>query len=207
MSVDLARAVIVTWVRLYTAGLSRPVAARRLDEIRADLHDQVVHERTLGVRESRIAVRLASRTIRGAAADVTWRAREVRSTHTRPTHEQPTQERAMKATPFITSAARVSAVVIAVLAIPLIGTATSDEVQWSVVDFVLAGTLLGIVGVCIEVAVQRRGNVVTAAALAILGVAAAVLGELDDAPGLVLLGALMVVGGGAIAHRRVRTAL
>lgn len=103
------------------------------------------------------------------------------------------------------SAVRVSAFVLAVLAIPLIGMAVSNDVDWSVADFVLAGILLGIIGICIDIAIRRRGNLVIAGAVACLGVAAAVAGELDDAPGLVLLGALMIAGGGAVAQRRIQS--
>lgn len=38
--------------------------------------------------------------------------------------------------------------------------------------------------------------------MAAFGVAAAGVGEMADAPGLVLLGALLIAGGGAVAYRR-----
>jgi len=106
---------------------------------------------------------------------------------------------------FTRSAVRVSAFVLAVLAIPFIGMAISNEVEWSITDFVLAGSLLAIIGICIDTAVRRRGNLLIAGTVAGLGVAAAVIGELDDAPGLVLLGALMIAGAGAVAHRRLQS--
>ena len=92
------------------------------------------------------------------------------------------------------------------LAIPLIGMAVSDDVGWSIADFILAGVLLGVIAITFEAAARRRGNVVVGLAVAALGVAAAVAGELDDAPGLVLLGALLIAAGGAVAYRRVRRA-
>lgn len=95
-----------------------------------------------------------------------------------------------------------TAAVVAVLAIPFVGTVLSEDVAWSVADFVLAGVLLGIIGVSFELAVRRRGTVLIAGALAALGVLGAVIGEVDDAPGLVLLDALLIVGGGSIAYRR-----
>lgn len=200
MSPDRVAAAVARWTRLYTTGLPRAVAQRRIEEIQADVHDQITHERTLGVADRRIAPRLASRMVRGAAADVAWRAHEGRTA--RP---HATEEHTMETVTLARSAVRVSAFVLAVLAIPLIGMAVSNEVDWSVADFVLAGALLGIIGICIDIAIRRRGNLVIAGAVACLGFAAAVAGEFDDAPGLVLLGAMMTAGGGAIAQRRIQS--
>lgn len=102
------------------------------------------------------------------------------------------------------SAVRISACVLAILAIPLIGNAVSSDVDWSVGDFVAAGLLLAAIGICIDLALRRRGNLALAAAVAFLGIVAAVGGELDDSPGLTLLGGLMIASGGAVAHRRSR---
>jgi hypothetical protein len=196
MRPDRASAVVLHWVRLYTTGLPRPVADRRLEEIQADLRDQIIHARSLGASEARIATQIASRMFRGAAADAAWRAHEGRTAHTRLTKEQP-----MKSATLTRSAVRVSAFVLAVLAVPLIGMAVSGGVDWSGADFVLAGILLGIIGICVEAAIRRRGNLYIAGAVACLGVAAGALGELGDAPGLILLGILMIAGGGAVAYR------
>lgn len=200
MRPDRVSAVVLLWVRLYTTGLPRPVAHRRVEEIRADLHDQVIHERSRGVSEARIATQIASRMVRGAAADAAWRAHEGRIARTRSTKGQ-----TMKTVTLTRSAVRVSAFVLAVLAIPFIGMAVSSEVDWSAADFVLVGALLGIIGVCVEAAMRRRGNLFIAGAVACLGVAAAAIGELDDAPGLILLGVLMIAGGGAVAYRRLHS--
>jgi hypothetical protein len=197
MKPERATDIVLRWVRLYTTGLPRPVADRRLEEIQADLHDQITHERSLGISEARIATHLASRTIRGAAADSAWRAHERRAVRTHSTEEQ-----MMTSTTLTRSATRVSALVVAVLAIPFIGMVVSDEVDWSFTDFLLAGTLLGVIGVCFETAIRRRGNLLLAGIVASLGVAAAALGEGGDAPGLILLGMLMITGGAAVAHRR-----
>lgn len=103
------------------------------------------------------------------------------------------------------SAARVSAFVVVVLSIPLVGMAVSQDVGWSAFDFMLAGALLAVIGACFEAALRRRGGMVLGGAVAVLGVAAAGIGEIDDAPGLVLLGALLIVGGVAVAYRRIQS--
>lgn len=202
MSPERVAAVVARWVRLYSAGLPRPVAHRRIDEILADLHEQTTHERSRGVTEPRIARRLASRMLRGAAADVAWRAHTTRNARRHATEAPTIKEHSMGTTTFATSAVRVGAFVLAILAIPLVGTAVSSEFDWSVADFVLAGILLGIIGICIDAAIRRRGNLLIAVLVAGLGLAAGVAGELDDAPGLVLLGAMLIAGGAAVAQRR-----
>ena len=104
--------------------------------------------------------------------------------------------------PFSHATVRVAMFVLALLAIPLVGSFASDEFRWSVFDFVLAGTLLAAVGCCLDAAARRRGSVVTAFVVAGFGTAAAVLGERDDAPGLVLVGAMAIAGAVALASRR-----
>ena len=59
-------------VRFYTRNLPAPIAERRIDEIDADLHDHVAHERAHGTPDPRIARGIAARTARGLAADVSW---------------------------------------------------------------------------------------------------------------------------------------
>lgn len=199
MKPERVGALMDRWVRLYTAGLPTSAARRRTEEIDADVADHIAHKRALGAADSRIAFEITSRMIRGAAADVTWRRHQTRTARSRST-----QETTMKASTLASSALRVTIFVLAVLAIPLVGMALSEEVVWSVADFVLAGLLLGAIGVCFEAAVRRRGNVLIGAAVAGLGVVAAGVGELDDAPGLVLLGALLIAGGGAVAYRRIQ---
>jgi hypothetical protein len=61
--------------------------------------------------------------------------------------------------------------------------------------------LLAIIGVAIELAVRRAGGLGTAIGIAALGVAAAFLGGADDAPGLVLLGLVLVATAFAIGMR------
>ena len=70
----------------------------------------------------------------------------------------------------------------------------TDEVDWGVFDFVFAGVLLGGTGLLLELAARKPRNLAYRAAAAAIGVAAIVLGEADDAPGLVLFGGLLIVG-------------
>jgi hypothetical protein len=180
MSPERVAALVLGWARLYTRGLRPEVAARRVEELSADLHDQVADERAAGVDDGRIARRLATRALRGVPADLAWR---------RPK-----------------APLRIVGFVAAVLAIPAIGSLVSDQVVWGAADYVLAGVLLGIVAVAFELALRRSGNLVVAGVLGLLGVAAGLLGDADDAPGLVLLGLLLLAGACAIALRRLRRA-
>lgn len=77
----------------------------------------------------------------------------------------------------------------------------TDEVVWSLADFLGAGVLLAVAGVALELAAKGAGNVVVAIAIAALGVAAAVFGEADDAPGLVPLGILLMISACGLALR------
>jgi hypothetical protein len=81
-----------------------------------------------------------------------------------------------------------------VLSLPLVAMLLSDDVVWSLGDFVAAGVLLATIGIVIELAARRKGNLVVVIGVAVIGVAAAVFGEADDAPGLVLLGLLLIAG-------------
>ena len=84
---------------------------------------------------------------------------------------------------------------------PLVVTLTSDGEAWSVWDFVTAGVFLAVIGVVIELAVKRAGNLALAIGIAVVGVLAGVAGEADDAPGLVLLGIVLVVSACALGVR------
>ena len=90
------------------------------------------------------------------------------------------------------SAIRIAFGVALILSLPLVATLFTDDVVWSLADFVVAGVLLATIGVALELAMKRAGNLAAALGIAALGVAAAVLGEADDAPGLVLLGILLI---------------
>ena len=99
------------------------------------------------------------------------------------------------------SAVRVALGVALVLSLPLVAMLFTDEVVWSLADFVLAGVLLATIGVALELAVRKAGNLAAAIGIAALGVLAAAVGEADDAPGLVLLGILLVGSATALGVR------
>ena len=189
--------VVAQWVRFYTRKLPAPIAQRRVDEIDADLHDHIAHERADGISERRIALGIASRMVRGLAADLAWSGRHAKSA-AHPT----TLEEAMKLSrTFYRSAVRVSLGVAVVLAVPFVAMLISDDVVWSLADFAVAGVLLATIGVALELAVRKTGNLATALGIAAVGVAAAIFGEADDAPGLVLLGILLVASAFALGVR------
>jgi hypothetical protein len=188
MTPERMAGLVARWVRFYTRDLPAPVARRRIGEIDADLHDHVAHERATGIDERRIALGIASRLIRGLGADALWRRRH--------------RKDAMKTNRALSrSAVRVTLGVAIVLSVPLVGKLVSDEVAWSLADFVAAGAFLAAIGVVLELAVRRAGNLLAAFGIAAVGIAAAVFGEADDAPGLVLLGILLVASACALGIR------
>jgi hypothetical protein len=88
-----------------------------------------------------------------------------------------------------------------VLSLPLVAMLFTDEVRWTPRDFVVAGVLLAAIGVALELAVRRAGNLVGAIGIAAFGVAAGFLGHANDAPGLVLLGILFIFSACALGVR------
>jgi hypothetical protein len=189
--------LVARWVRFYTRDLPIPIAQRRVDEIDADLHDHIAHERAKGISDRQIALGIASRMVRGLAADAAWRGR-----HAKATARPSTLEEAMKTSKTLyLPAVRVALGVALVLSLPLVAMLITDDVVWSLADFAVAGVLLATIGVALELAVRKAGNLVAALGIATVGVAAAVLGEADDAPGLVLLGILLIVSACALGVR------
>jgi hypothetical protein len=73
MTPERAAELVTAWVRCYTRRLPAAVAERRLDEIGADLHDHIGHERAAGTTDRRITLSVLSRLVRGVAADTAWR--------------------------------------------------------------------------------------------------------------------------------------
>jgi hypothetical protein len=196
MTPERTAGLVARWVRLYTRDLPAPVAERRIAEIDADLHDHIAHERAAGTSERHLALGIASRMLRGLAADAAWRGREARAASRSTTLEGTNMSKTL-----YRSAARVAVGVALVLSLPLIAGLLSDDVVWSLADFVAAGVLLTVIGVAVELAVKKAGSLPLALAVGALGVAAGVLGEADDAPGLVLLGLLLVASACALGVR------
>jgi hypothetical protein len=79
MTPERVAELVARWVRFYTRDLPISIAQRRVDEIDADLHDQIAHERANGISDRRIALGIASRWVRGLAADVAWRGRHAKA--------------------------------------------------------------------------------------------------------------------------------
>jgi hypothetical protein len=191
---EQAAAHVLRWVRLYTRSLPAPVAERRLAEIEADLHDHVAHERAHGTAERRIALSVVARMARGMAADASWRRRTIARTTTR---KEPPKMSQSLSRPVV----RVAVATVVILLLPLATTLLSDGPGWSVADFVIAAALLGGTGLLLELAARNPRNVVARAAAVAIGVAAVVLGEMDDAPGLVLFGCVLILGTIALTVR------
>jgi hypothetical protein len=114
--------VVAAWVRLYTRSQPPAAAQRRREEIDADLHDHIAHERARGTGERRIALGILGRMVRGMAAD------------------------AASHRPFV----RVALATAIVLLIPLIAMQVTDGTDWSVADFVAAGVLVAGTGTLLE---------------------------------------------------------
>jgi hypothetical protein len=187
--------LVARWVRLYTRELPQPIAERRIDEIDADLHDHIAHERADGTSDRRIALGVLSRMVRGLAADVSWRGQAI----ARPSTPKDVMKMSKAAS---RPAVRVALATAFILLLPLVAMQITDEVDWGVGDFVFAGVLLGGAGLLLhELAARKAGNVVYGAVATALGVAAIVLGGAGDAPGLMLFGGLLIVATLALAVR------
>jgi hypothetical protein len=184
--------LVSRWVRFYTRNLPPPIVERRIDEIDADLHDHIAHDRAHGTNDRRIALSIVARMVRGMAADASWRGRTIAHSSTR--------KQVMKNKTY-RSAVRVALATAFILLLPLVAMQITDAVAWGVADFVFAGALLGGTGLLLELAARKPGKIAYRAAATAIGLAAIVLGEADDAPGLVLFGGLLIVGTVALTVR------
>jgi hypothetical protein len=192
MSPERIAALVRWWVRRYTRDLPAGPARRRREELDADLHDHLAHERARGVSETLIALALLARMLRGLPADAAWRS-----------HARSRKDVIKLRTPVSRSALRVALVTALVLLVPLVANLVTDGEGWSGFDFALAAVLLVTAGALVELALRRPRNLVARGLAAALGVAAVVLGEADDAPGLVGFGLVLVLGAAALSARTV----
>ncbi len=140
----------------------------------------------------RIGASPPGRVVRGLAADTSWRGQTI-AHPSNPKDVMKTSKNASR------SAVRVALATTLILLLPLVAMQFTDEVAWSVADFVFAGVLLAGTGLLLELAVRKPRNIAYRAAAVATGVAAIVFGEADDAPGLVLFGCLLVAGTVALA--------
>jgi hypothetical protein len=186
MTPERAAALVAAWVRLYTRDVTADVAERRRAEIDADLHDHIAHDRAQGAPGWRIALSIVARMVRGLPADAAWRRTTTRKDLMKPIHR---------------SVIRVALVTALVLLVPLVTTLAGDGEGWSVADFVLGGALLLGTGALLELAVRNPRAIGFRIAAGLIGVAAMVLGEADDAPGLVLFGCVLIAGTLAVSAR------
>ena len=84
MTPERVAGLVGRWVRAYTRSLPSVVAERRIDELEADLYDQITTERAQGIADGQIARSILSRMVRGIGADIAWRwdaARPARPRH------------------------------------------------------------------------------------------------------------------------------
>jgi hypothetical protein len=179
------------WVRFYTRELPTTIAQRRVDEIGADLHDHIAHERARGTSDRRIALSVLSRMVRGLAADASWRGRH--------------------ASPAYRSLIRIVLATAFILLLPLSAMQITDEVAWNVADFAVAGVLLVGTGLTYSLAARKAGNMAYRAAVGValatafillwLMGAVGILGEDGDPADLMYFGVLAVGIVGAVIAR------
>jgi hypothetical protein len=185
--------LVARWVRIYTRDLPTPIAQRRSEEIDADLHDHIAHERSHGTSDRRVALSSLSRMVHGLRADASWR------------DERVTHNRAYR------SAIGVARATGLILLVPLLAMQFSDEVLWGPADFVAAGVLLFSAGLTYQLVARNAGNsayriavgVAVGAALLLVWLVGAVgvIGEDGDRADMMYAGVLAVGTIGAVVAR------
>jgi VIT1/CCC1 family predicted Fe2+/Mn2+ transporter len=183
--------LVARWVRFYTRKLPTPIAQRRVDEIGADLHDHIAHERARRTSDWRIALSILSRMLRGVAADASWRGQH--------------------ANPAYRSTIRIVLVAAFILSLPLLAMLITDEVVWGLGDFALAGVLLVGTGLVHARATRTPRNIAYRAAVGVaiatafillfLMGAVGIIGEDGDPADLMYFGVLAVGIVGAVIAR------
>jgi hypothetical protein len=187
--------LVARWVRFYTRDLPTPIAQRRIDEVDADVHDHIAHERAHAASDRRIALSILSRMVRGLAADTSWRGRH---------DKQKTAYRSARGVALATAF---------ILLVPLLAMQFTDEVAWGVFDFAVAGALLGGTGLIYQLAARKAGNIAYRAAVGValaaalllvwMNLAVGVIGEPDDLANMMYVGVLAIgIIGAGIARFR-----
>ena len=187
MTAERAAKLVARWVRFYTRDLPEPIARRRIDEVAADLHDHLAHERANGTSDRRVALSIVSRMVRGLPADASW-------------HDRHTSGTKLEARSFV----RVAVVTGVILLIPLVAMQFNEEWDWQPGDFVLVGTLLAGSGLLVERALKNPANIRVRAATAAIGVLAIGLGMAGDGPNLVHFGLVLIAGTVVLSVRAAR---
>jgi peptidoglycan/LPS O-acetylase OafA/YrhL len=170
--------LVLRWVRFYTRQLPDAVAERRVEELAADVHDHIAHERGRGTSDRRIALSILSRMARGVPADLAWRQRVRRS-----------EGDFVK--PFV-------AILAAALVVAAIAFVADSPAILLLSIAVIAADIVGMFALGLRTA--QRGDfvkpflaiLVAALGVAAIGVSAIVVGERGDAPGLMLLGVVLI---------------
>jgi hypothetical protein len=116
MTAERMAALVGRWVRFYTRRLPGEIAQRRVDEIDADLHDQIAHGRAQGTSDPRIALGILSRMLRGLAADLSWRTRHANAA----AHPSTLKDAVKTSASLYRSAVRVALGVALILSLPLV---------------------------------------------------------------------------------------
>lgn len=178
MTPERASDLVLRWVRFYARGLPGPISKRRIDEIRSDLHDHITHERARGTSDRRIALDILSRMARGMTADLAWRRRD-----------RSVKGDVVKPFVAVLAAALAVAAIAFVLDSPIILLASIALIVADGIGVFVAGVTAARQG---DFVIRFLGMLTAAMVLAALAVAAIVLGERGDAPGLVLLGIVVI---------------
>jgi hypothetical protein len=198
--------LVVRWVRFYTRDVPTEIALRRAEEVGADLHDHIADERARGTGDRRIALSILSRMVRGMPADVAWLGQHAVATKRPASNEADgTGRRAFR------WAARFGLVTALLLMVPLVAMQFSDEVVWTVQDFVFAGVLLETTGRLYLLAARKAPNIVYRAAVTValagifiliwLTAAVGIIGSEDYDANLMYGGVLLVGIVGAVIGR------
>lgn len=121
------------------------------------------------------------------------------------------RERSAQIMPPRRNIIRLALITASILSVPLVGMRFSNEVDWSLFDFVVAGALLFGAGLAFELVARKSGNVAyrvatglacaTALLLIWINLAVGLIGSEDNPANGLYLGVLMVGGVGAATAR------